>query len=270
MNTITDEGRLTPRRAVLVLAVLLALGLALRVAAIVPYAMGPNTYSDDNGYLTSGITFARTGYIAYADPGLQTTAIGPGMPLLLGGLIALLGADPAGLVAAHIVFSCIGLLTAIAAYLLSELLCSRTAGLIAAGLCVLEPALLSVNIVFLTETPYMCLNLFAIYFLVASVREWRWGRYWAGVLCMCGAAFFKGLGAAGARRARRAAPAPPRKPAPVAASRVRRAGGLCAAVHPLVGQKRPAHGRICSLHRQPGRHTAHGLLHRLWLSGGNL
>ena len=40
----------------------------------------------------------------------------------------------------------------------------------------------------------MCLNLFAIYFLVASVREWRWGRYWAGVLCMCGAAFFKGLG----------------------------------------------------------------------------
>ena len=194
MNTITDEGRLMPRRAVLVLAVLLALGLALRVAAIVPYAMGPNTYSDDNGYLTSGITFARTGYIAYADPGLQTTAIGPGMPLLLGGLIALLGADPAGLVAAHIVFSCIGLLTAIAAYLLGELLCSRTAGLIAAGLCVLEPALLSVNIVFLTETPYMCLNLFAIYFLVASVREWRWGRYWAGVLCMCGAAFFKGLG----------------------------------------------------------------------------
>ncbi|HIU07270.1 MAG TPA: glycosyltransferase family 39 protein, partial [Candidatus Limiplasma pullistercoris] len=194
MNTITDEGRLTPRRAALVLAVLLALGLALRVAAIVPYAMGPNTYSDDNGYLTSGITFARTGYIAYADPGLQTTAIGPGMPLLLGGLIALLGADPAGLVAAHIVFSCIGLLTAIAAYLLGALLCSRVAGLIAAGLCVLEPALLSVNIVFLTETPYMCLNLFAIYFLVASVREWRWGRYWAGVLCMCGAAFFKGLG----------------------------------------------------------------------------
>ena len=160
------------------------LGLALRVAAIVPYAMGPNTYSDDNGYLTSGITFARTGYIAYAAPGLQTTAIGPGMPLLLGGLIALLGAAPAGLVAAHIVFSCIGLLTAIAAYLLGELLCSRTAGLIAAGLCVLEPALLSVNIVFLTETPYMCLNLFAIYFLLASVREWRWGRYWAGVLCI--------------------------------------------------------------------------------------
>lgn len=116
------------------------------------------------------------------------------MPLLLGGLIALLGADPAGLVAAHIVFSCIGLLTAIAAYLLGELLCSRTAGLIAAGLCVLEPALLSVNIVFLTETPYMCLNLFAIYFLLASVREWRWGRYWAGVLCMCGSGLFQGIG----------------------------------------------------------------------------
>ena len=68
MNTITDEGRLTPRRAALVLAVLLALGLALRVAAIVPYAMGPNTYSDDNGYLTSGITFARLSLTHISEP----------------------------------------------------------------------------------------------------------------------------------------------------------------------------------------------------------
>lgn len=194
MNAIPGAEKITHRRAAFVLAAILAVGLLLRVAAILPYAMGPNTYSDDNGYLTSGVTFARTGYIAYADPGLQTTAIGPGMPLLLGGLVALLGADPSGLVAAHIVFSCIGLLTAIAAYLLGALLCSRAAGLVAAGLCVLEPALLSTNIVFLTETPYMCLNLFAMYFFLASVREWRWSRYWAGVLCMCMAAFFKGLG----------------------------------------------------------------------------
>ena len=55
-----------PRRAALVLAAILAVGLALRVAAILPYAMGPNTYSDDNGYLTSGVTFARTGYVSYA------------------------------------------------------------------------------------------------------------------------------------------------------------------------------------------------------------
>lgn len=194
MNAIPGAEKITHRRAAFVLAAILAVGLLLRVAAILPYAMGPNTYSDDNGYLTSGVTFARTGYIAYADPGLQTTAIGPGMPLLLGGLVALLGADPSGLVAAHIVFSCIGLLTAIAAYLLGALLCSRAAGLVAAGLCVLEPALLSTNIVFLTETPYMCLNLFAMYFFLASVREWQWSRYWAGVLCMCMAAFFKGLG----------------------------------------------------------------------------
>ena len=43
MNTIADADRLSPRRAALVLAVLLTLGLALRVAAILPYAMGPNT-----------------------------------------------------------------------------------------------------------------------------------------------------------------------------------------------------------------------------------
>ena len=194
MTVPQDRERVAPRRAALALALLLALGLALRVAAILPYTMGPNTYSDDNGYLTSGVIFARTGYIAYADPGLQTTAIGPGMPFLLGGLIALFGAEPSGLTAAHIAFSCIGLLTAIAAYLLGTLLCSRMAGLWAAALCVLEPALISTNIVFLTETPYMCLNLFAMYFLLACVKQWRWSRYWAGVLCMCGAAFFKGLG----------------------------------------------------------------------------
>ena len=115
VNGIEEKNRLSPRRAALILAVLLAVGLVLRVTAILPYTMGPNTYSDDNGYLISGVTFARTGYIAYADPGLQTTAIGPGMPVLLGGLIALLGADPAGLVATHIAFSCVGRLTASAA-----------------------------------------------------------------------------------------------------------------------------------------------------------
>ena len=183
----------SPRRAALVLAAILAVGLALRVAAILPYAMGPNTYSDDNGYLTSGVTFARTGYIAYADPGLQTTAIGPGMPLLLGGLVALLGAEPAGLVAAHILFSAIGLLTAVSAYLLGTMLCSRMAGLLAAAACVLEPSLISVNIVFLTETPYMCLNLLAICCFLDSARRWSWRRYWAGMMCLCGAALFKGL-----------------------------------------------------------------------------
>ena len=44
MNTITDEGRLTPRRAVLALAMLLALGLALRVAAILLFSSSDITH----------------------------------------------------------------------------------------------------------------------------------------------------------------------------------------------------------------------------------
>ncbi len=188
------EKRLTPRRAAWALAAVLLVGLVLRVLPILPYAMGPNTYSDDNGYLTSGVVFANTGYVAYADAGLQTTAIGPGMPLLLGGIIRLCSATPAGLRVAHVAFACIGMLTAIAAYLLAHLLAgSRLAGLAAAALCALEPALISTNVAFLTETPYMCLNLFAIYCFVSTARVWSLKRFWGGVMCMCGAALFKGL-----------------------------------------------------------------------------
>ena len=193
MSALKAAERISARRAAAILAALLAVGLALRIAAIVPFAMGPNTYSDDNGYLTSGVTFARTGYVAYADPGLQTSAIGPGMPVVLGMLLRLTGADAHGLVAAHIAFSCFGLLTAIAAYLLGELLCSRGAGLLAAALCALDPSLISTNILFLTESPYMCLNLFAMYGFVRCAREWNFKCYWTGVACMCAAALFKGL-----------------------------------------------------------------------------
>lgn len=193
MSGLNAEGRISARRAAGVLAVLLVIGLALRMAAILPFAMGPNTYSDDNGYITSGVTFARTGYVAYADPGLQTSAIGPGMPVLLGLLLRLTGTDAQGLAAAHIAFSCFGLLTAIAAYLLGDMLCSRGAGMLAAGLCAVDPSLISTNILFLTESPYMCLNLFAMYGFVRCSREWDFKSYWAGVACMCAAALFKGL-----------------------------------------------------------------------------
>ena len=192
MSCLNAKGKMNAKAAA-ILGALLLMGLALRIAAILPFAMGPNTYSDDNGYLTSGVTFARTGYVAYADPGLQTSAIGPGMPVVLGLLLRLTGMDAQGLVAAHIAFSCFGLMTAIAAYLLGSLLCSRGAGLLAAGLCALDPSLISTNILFLTESPYMCLNLFAMYGFVRCAREWDFKSYWLGVACMLAAALFKGL-----------------------------------------------------------------------------
>ncbi len=193
MNPLNIEKRIGPQKAAFILAALLLVGLLLRVGAILLFPMGPNTYSDDNGYLVSGITFLRTGYVAYADPHLQTSAIGPGMPVVLGMLLHLTGTDARGLVAAHMAFSCFGLLTAVAAYLLGEMLCSRGAGLLAAALCALDPSLISMNILFLTESPYMCLNLFAMYGFVRCTREWNFKSYWLGIACMCAAALFKGL-----------------------------------------------------------------------------
>lgn len=193
MNSMERREWLTVRKTLVLLALILLAGFMLRLVPILDYDMGPNTFSDDNGYLTSGITFANHGYVGYEDTAVQSTAIGPGIPLLLGALFAAFGYDAGGLLAVHIAFSCIGLLTAIGAYLLGTLLCDRVTGLLAAAFCALEPGLVSVNSLFLTETPYMCLNLFVMYCFIRCVKEWNLRIYWTGIVCMLLGAMFKGL-----------------------------------------------------------------------------
>lgn len=184
---------ISARKAAIVLAIILMVAMAVRIGCIALWYMGPNTYSDDNGYLTSGVVFANTGYVAYASPDVQTSAICYGMPLTLGALLTVFGATPGGLIASHIAFSFFGLFTILAAYLLATMLSGRCAGLITAALCAVHPTLIMANAVFLTETPYMCLNLFAIYFLMRWAKEDHFGCFWGGVVCMCAAATFKGL-----------------------------------------------------------------------------
>lgn len=188
-----EKDRLSPKKALIALALVLAAGFLLRLEPILNYDMGPNTFSDDNGYLTGGITFANHGYVSYEDTAAQTTATGPGMPLLLGALFSLFGYDANGLIAVHIAFSSIGLITAIGAYLLGTLLKNRMTGLFAAAFCALEPGLVSVNSLFLTETPYMCLNLFVMYCFLRCAKEWDLRIYWTGILCLLAGAMFKGL-----------------------------------------------------------------------------
>lgn len=182
------------KKAAIILLVALALGLLARIFVITLYSQGPNTYSDDNGYLTGAITFVKTGYVSYDVADQQTSAICLGMPFLLGGLIKCFGYTPAGQIAVHIAFSCISLLSAVMIYLLGSLLFDRLSGLIGGVLCAIQPSLLSVSCVFLTETPYVCLNLMAMYFLIRWVREEKIILFWAGMLSMIAAALFKGLG----------------------------------------------------------------------------
>lgn len=184
---------LTAHKALAVLALILLAGFALRLVPILNYDMGPNTFSDDNGYLTSGITFANQGYVGYEDTAMQTTAIGPGIPVLLGTLFAIFGYEASGLIAVHAAFASIGLITAIGAYLLGTLLRDRFTGLLAAAFCALEPGLVSVNSLFLTETPYMCLNLFVMYCFIRCAKEWNLRIYWTGILCLLLGAMLKGL-----------------------------------------------------------------------------
>ena len=188
-----QQEKLTPQKAWLFLAVVLLLGFGLRLVPILQYEMGPNTFSDDNGYLTGGITFAAHGYVSYDDTAYQTTATGPGMPVLLGSLFTLFGCSAGGLLAVHISFASIGLVTAVGVYMLGTLLRDRLTGLLAAAFCALEPGLVSVNSLFLTETPYMCLNVFVMYCFIRCAKEWNLRVYWMGILCLLLGAMFKGL-----------------------------------------------------------------------------
>ncbi len=184
---------LPARMARILLCVALMLGLLLRVVVILSEPMGPNAFSDDNAYLSSAAVFVKTGYVTYAVPDVRSGVLGPGMPLLLGFLFLLLGYQPVGLLLSHIAFSAIGLVTALGGYLLGRQLHSRRAGVLAAAFLALEPGLAAANCMFYTETPYMCLNLFALYTLLRCAQGWRPGLFLAGVACVCGAAAFKGL-----------------------------------------------------------------------------
>ena len=188
-----SQPDITARQARVSLCVLFALGLALRLYATLSEPMGINGFSDDNAYLNAAAVFAKTGYVTYAQPAVQSAVLGPGMPLLLGLLFRLFGYQQAGLWVSHIVFSCIGLVTAYGVYLLGAALHSRRAGVLAAGLTALELGLVSANSMFYTETPYMCLNVFAFYLFLRCAREWRLQSFLGGVACLCGAAAFKGL-----------------------------------------------------------------------------
>lgn len=184
---------LTSRRTAALLGLILVLGLAVRMAIILQFSMGPNFYSDENGYLTGGITFANTGYISYTDADGRTSATCVGMQMTLGALFSLLGYTPNGQIAAHILWSSISLMTAFIAYLFAKRWSGCLTGLVAAAFCAVEPGLVTASCLFTTETPFICLSLSAMYLLAQWVEEDSFPCFWGGVLCVIGAALFRGV-----------------------------------------------------------------------------
>ncbi len=185
-NDLRARGDIRPRTAAWALMCILLTGALLRVLANLPYPMGMNTFSDDNAYLNSAAVFLKTGYVTYAAPDAQSGVLGVGMPLLLGALFAVFGYAPGGLMLAHIAFSMIGLCAAYGVYLLGALLHSRRAGVIGAAILALDAGGISAGCLFLTETPYLCLNLFTLFFScgarVGGTCPVLWARY-----CACAA-----------------------------------------------------------------------------------
>ena len=192
-RSLRAPGDIRPRAAAWALLCILLAGAALRVLANLPYSMGMNTFSDDNAYLNSAAVFLKTGYVTYAVPDAQSGVLGVGMPLLLGALFSVFGYAPGGLMLSHIAFSMIGLCAAYGVYLLAALLHSRRAGLIGAAILALDAGALSAGCLFLTESPYLCLNLFTLYFSLRCASGWRLSSFLGAVLCLCGAMAFKGL-----------------------------------------------------------------------------
>ena len=184
---------ISAKQAAISLAVILTLGLAVRMAVTLARPLGLNSFSDDNAYISSAADFVKTGYITYSNHEKQSGVLGVGMPLLLGLLFQVFGYQPSGMLTSHILFSAIGLVTAYGAYLWGARLHSRKAGVLAAALVALDGGMIIANCSFYVETPYLCANLFALYFFTSCIKAWSPARYAVGIACFCIAASFKGL-----------------------------------------------------------------------------
>lgn len=181
------------RRVAVALTLVLIVGLVARVVIIFQFSMGPNTYSDENGYLTGAITFANTGYISYSDADSRTSATCVGVQFTVGTLLRLFGYTPHGQIAAHVVYSSISLITAFIAFLFVTRWAGNGAGLLAAVLCTFEPGLMTSSCLFLTETPFICLCMSAMYLMTRWLEDDSFACYWGSVLCVIGAALFRGV-----------------------------------------------------------------------------
>ncbi len=121
-------------------------------------------FSDDVNYINSAINFLRTGMVTYEINSEPTVFIMPGMPVMLGIIFSIFGHGSTGIYVLKLVYNLIGTLSILATYLIGKKLFNHTSGIVAALLIAMFPTFVFLDNLVLTETPFIFLSLFFVFF----------------------------------------------------------------------------------------------------------
>ncbi|MCL6454244.1 MAG: glycosyltransferase family 39 protein [Alicyclobacillus sp.] len=152
---------------------ILVLALVIRFAVIWHYGLQLTLHSDDQGYTDSARWLLTRGVYSYYTPEHPTLHMMPGITLLLAGVFSVFGTGAAGVVAAKVVMSCIGVVGIWGLYLTARTAFRPWVGVVAALLAAVYIPGVETDVLLLTETPFFAASMFLLYFLVRAGREHR-------------------------------------------------------------------------------------------------
>lgn len=158
-----------------ILAILL-IALAIRITVIAKYGLSLNLHSDDAGYTRSAIWLLSHHVYAFYAPNYPTLHMMPGIVVMLAGVFSVFGTGGAGIIAAKVLMTFIGVASIWGVYLVGKQLWSRGVGLWAAALAAVYVPGIEVDTLQMTETPSFLSNTFTFYYIVRAANE-RKGRY---------------------------------------------------------------------------------------------
>lgn len=144
---------------------ILIIAFLLRLFTLINYQNELTLHSDDSNYIISGIEFLKSGQIVYGSNNEPTVFIMPGMALLLGGIFSITGYTDFGLIVARIPFILIGTLSVYGLYLIGKRTFNKQIGYIAALILSFSLPHLTLDNMFMTESPFTCILIFLIYYL---------------------------------------------------------------------------------------------------------
>ncbi|MCE5169388.1 glycosyltransferase family 39 protein [Paenibacillus profundus] len=156
-------GYMSKNKSILLI---LTVGFLIRLFVLINYQNNMTLFSDDSRYVISGIEFLKTGRIMYDGNTESTVFMMPGLAFLLSLIFSITGYTELGLLMARLPFIFIGLLSIFGLYLICNRIFNKHTGYIAAFLLALSFPHVSLDNMFLTESPFICITIYFVYYSI--------------------------------------------------------------------------------------------------------
>jgi 4-amino-4-deoxy-L-arabinose transferase-like glycosyltransferase len=181
---------MTPQRIGLLFVLLVA--LALRIATLNHYGIDYlNLHNDDEGYTHGAQTLLKSGMLTYHNEDEPTVHIMPGQPALIAAVFAIFGDGTLGVYAIKALILLLGVSTVYAVYWLGTRFFGTVGGFISALLLAVAVPQVVIDLLQLTETPFMFCLLWMIVFTVRAADRPNWGHFIGVVFFYLAALMFR-------------------------------------------------------------------------------